>query len=100
MIRKGIFKIQADMMGTGYLYDLENDPFEVDNLWDDPAHLATKADMLATLLAETLKANDPLPAPRNRYRTKIHPKGYWHDPDFVAEDPGVRVLDPVLQKKR
>ena len=100
MARKGKFKIQADMMGIGYLYDLENDPFEVDNLWDDPAHLATKADMLATLLAETLKANDPLPAPRNRYRTKIHPKGYWHDPDFVADDPGVRVLDPVLQKKR
>ena len=75
MVRKGKFKIHSYMMGTGYLYDLENDPFEVDNLWDDPAHLATKADMLATLLAETLKANDPLPRRENPYRTKIHPKG-------------------------
>lgn len=90
MARKGRYKIQADMMGSGYLYDLERDPFEVDNRWDDPDLLAVKADMLTTLIAETLKAADPLPAPRNRYRTKVHPKGYWHDPDFVADDPGVR----------
>jgi len=100
MARKGRYKIQADMMGTGYLYDLETDPFEVSNLWDDAAYAAVRADMLLTLLSETLKAGDPLPAPRNRYRTKVHPKGYWYDSDFRAADPGVRRISPDLIKKR
>ncbi len=28
---------------------LENDPLELRNLWDDPDHVAVKADMLAKL---------------------------------------------------
>ncbi len=35
--------------GDGVLYDLENDPLEMQNLWDDPAHVSVKADMLARL---------------------------------------------------
>ena len=30
----------------GELYDLENDPWEFDNLWDDPAHRELKADLI------------------------------------------------------
>ena len=35
--------------GDGVLYDLENDPSEMRNLWDDPGHLQVKAEMLAKL---------------------------------------------------
>ncbi|RMG32703.1 MAG: DUF4976 domain-containing protein [Planctomycetota bacterium] len=30
----------------GELYDLQNDPWEFDNLWDDPAHQTIKTDLL------------------------------------------------------
>ena len=97
MARKGTMKIQMDMMGNGYLYDLSKDPFEVHNLWDHPDYLSQKQEMMTVLIAEILKASDPLPAPRSRYRTKVHPKGYWYDEDFVANDPGIR-LPPCNNK--
>jgi len=36
---------------AGDLYDLESDPHELHNLWDDPAHVATKQRLLNQLLA-------------------------------------------------
>ena len=33
----------------GELYDLEEDPGEIVNRWDDPAYAATKSDLLALL---------------------------------------------------
>ncbi|GHU87508.1 sulfatase [Spirochaetia bacterium] len=77
MLRKGRYKIQMDMLGKGYLYDIEADPFELKNLFDNPEHLPEKVDMLAELTAAILRACDPIPAPRNRYHFKAHPKGFW-----------------------
>jgi arylsulfatase A-like enzyme len=87
-VRRGDYKLQIDMMGNGYLYNLADDPYELNNLKDDPAYLAIKADMLALLAAEIMKAADTLPAPRRRYRVKRHPKGYWNQP-WNAPDCGV-----------
>ncbi len=42
----------------GELYDLSNDPFEIVNLWDDPAHLITKSDMLFQLAQEMADLTD------------------------------------------
>lgn len=89
MLRKGEYKIQVDMLGTGYLYNLKDDPMEINNLWDGEMYQAIKADMLTELTAAMLRATDPIPAPRNRYRTKLHPKGFWFDKEFHASDPGV-----------
>ena len=33
--------------GVGELFDLENDPWEHENLWDDPAHAEVKYQLLA-----------------------------------------------------
>jgi arylsulfatase A-like enzyme len=90
MIRKGSFKLQLDMMGTGYLYNVEVDPMELENLFDDEAFISIKADLLSELSATMMRVTDLLPTPRSRYRTKIHPKGYWFDDGFVMDDPGVK----------
>lgn len=89
MIRKGDYRIQVDMMGTGYLYNLKYDPYETSNLWDNDAFTEIKADMLNTLVKMMLRACDTLPAPHSRYRTKIHPRGLWEQ-NFSCSDQGIR----------
>lgn len=86
--KKG-FHIQLDMMGKGYLYDVDNDPCELHNLWEQKAWAEKKEELLEELAAAMMRAADPLPVPHHRYRTKVHPKGYWKQ-DFRAKDPGVR----------
>ena len=48
----------------GELYDLIDDPDEIINLWDDPAHKQTRSDMLEGLARRQLALVDlhPLPA--------------------------------------
>ena len=91
-VRKGDWKLQCDMEGTVYLYNLAEDPFEGHNLADDPKCLEKKAEMLTELNAAVLKAQDALPFPHHRYRTKLHPRGYWHDKEYHSPDVGVRDL--------
>ena len=40
----------------GQLFDLVNDPQEVNNLWDDPAHTGLKQELLARLLAWRIRS--------------------------------------------
>ena len=40
----------------GQLFDLVNDPGEVHNLWDDPAHMDRKQELLRTLLAWRIRS--------------------------------------------
>lgn len=95
MVRKGSYKLQADMMGSVYLYDLCKDPMETNNLAGNPDYGVVKADMLAELAAAMMRACDPLPVPHHRYRTKLHPKGYWRDETYVSGDPGVCQTDAL-----
>ena len=46
----------------GELYDLEADPNEFTNLWDDPAHLRVRADLLKACFDASVFTMDPLPA--------------------------------------
>jgi len=47
--------------GEGELYDLVADPGKQHNLWHDPGHLATKAELLVQLADRMAFACDPLP---------------------------------------
>lgn len=88
MAVKGDWKIQCDMLGSCYLYNLADDPAELNNLADDPAYIGMKAEMLRELTAAILRADDPLPPPHRRYRFKRHPKNYIMQP-YRADDPGI-----------
>lgn len=88
------YHLQLDMYGTGYLYHLQEDPYELNNLWDNEAYGAVKCMMLCELSAAMMRAADPLPVPHFRYRTKVHPKGFWWQ-DYVAVDPGVREMEAM-----
>lgn len=81
--------IQMDMNGKGYLYHVDEDPEEIHNCWKEEKYRTVKEEMLCGLAEAMMRAADPLPAPHARYRTKIHPKGYWNQP-YISPDPGVR----------
>lgn len=48
-------------LGIGELYDLEADPGEHVNLWDDPAHARLKAEMIKRCFDASVLRQDPLP---------------------------------------
>lgn len=47
----------------GELFDLRNDPGEIDNLWDNPEHADLKRDLFHKMLNAEM-AREPLPMPR------------------------------------
>jgi len=77
MLRRGDWKLVFDMQGRGQLYNLRNDPVELCNLYDNPDVAGVQLQMVTELLAWTLRAQDPLPYPRQRYRFKTDPRNYW-----------------------
>jgi hypothetical protein len=77
MLRKGDWKLIYDMQGRGQLYYLPEDPVELANLFGDPEYADIQAELMAELLAWTLRAQDPLPYPRRRYKFKSDPRNYW-----------------------
>jgi arylsulfatase A-like enzyme len=77
MVRMGRWKLLFDMMGTGELYDLERDPHELENLFDDPSLAAQRAELLAELLRWTIRTQDTLPTAR--YPTKWAARN-WYAP--------------------
>jgi arylsulfatase A-like enzyme len=48
------------------LYDLKNDPDELNNLWDDPASLGARAELLARMVRENIRLSDLSPVPQRR----------------------------------
>lgn len=85
MLRKDKWILTIDCSGKGQLYDLEKDPFELDNLFDKKEYAEVKNGLVYDLLVETLRHTDPLPYPKSPYRIKIHPRNYWNDENFVKK---------------
>jgi hypothetical protein len=49
------------MLGNGELYDLEGDPAELVDRFDDPAHADTRHALVEELLQWTIRVEDDLP---------------------------------------
>ncbi|MEM8980165.1 MAG: sulfatase-like hydrolase/transferase [Pseudomonadota bacterium] len=52
-----------DQAEWGELYDLETDPNELDNLWDNPAHAGQKAELIDALARQEIACVDSAPFP-------------------------------------
>lgn len=50
-------------IGWGELYDLDQDPLEIDNLWDQPGAAALRSRLTEQLLRAMLDNTDTLPRP-------------------------------------
>lgn len=100
MVRKGRYKLIVDMMGNYRLYDIEADPLELHDLAQMDGCRDVLLDMSLTFNAELLRKADSIPSCHSRYRTKLHPKGYWFDDSYhVTEEPQV-AYHPVSCPKR
>ena len=77
MVRKGQWKLLFDMMGHGELYDLEHDPAELIDLFDDPAYRDVRLEMVEELLAWTIRTEDDLPG--GKYTPKRADRN-WYAP--------------------
>jgi arylsulfatase A-like enzyme len=77
MVRVGDWKLCYDMMGTGQLYNVAEDPYELRNLYGQPEAASIQGRLLAELLRWTIRTEDDLPqaayaakwAARNWYAT-------------------------------
>ncbi|MHC4496384.1 MAG: sulfatase/phosphatase domain-containing protein [Planctomycetota bacterium] len=53
--------------GTGELFDMEEDPGEFNNLWDDPDHQKIKMDLMIKSYDVTVRTNNPGTGIAGRY---------------------------------
>ena len=77
MVRRGDWKFVFDMQGRGQLYNLVEDPVELDNLYGYEEFRSIQQELMAELLTWVLRVQDPLPYPRRRYKVKADPRNYW-----------------------
>jgi len=79
MVRKDDWRLVFDMQGNGQLYNLVDDPLEMNNRYGDPDLAAVQSEMLAELLKWSLRAQDPLPYPVQKYVYKRGEHNYWSE---------------------
>jgi len=81
MVRKDDFKLAYDMQGAGQLYDLKNDPEELNNLFGNEKYLKQQDELMRAMMTWELRTQDPLPMPhkqgKRQYGFKRDPFNYW-----------------------
>ncbi|WP_082764178.1 sulfatase-like hydrolase/transferase [Frondihabitans sp. PAMC 28766] len=77
-IRAGRWTLQVDVLGVCHLYDLEADPAELVDRWDDGTDEAKGAAraLLAALAVWQMRAEDPLPTTPGGYLLKRDPRNW------------------------
>ena len=69
----------------GEFYDLENDPLEMDNLWDDPAAASAKRELTERLLHKMMELAE---------RTPLRPDGVDRCRERRSVSRSLRTSDP------
>ncbi|MBI3280664.1 MAG: sulfatase-like hydrolase/transferase [Acidobacteria bacterium] len=77
MVRMGDWKLTLDMMGSGQLYNLAEDPYELTNLFGKPEAAAPRQRLMESLLRWTIRSQDDLP---NAAYTPKRPRHNWYEP--------------------
>jgi arylsulfatase A-like enzyme len=82
MVRMGDWKLIYDMMGYGQLYNLRDDPCEMNSLFGKPEFASQQAELMAELAMWAIRVQDDLPTgPQNRkYQTKWPAQHNWYTP--------------------
>ncbi len=71
MVRMKNWKLVYDMMGYGALYNLQNDPFELTNLYGKREYAQIQAMLMSELAMWLIRTEDTLPTGQNgKYHTK------------------------------
>ena len=74
MVRRGRWKLVYDISGRGELFDLDEDPMELVDRWDDSTLTQVRADLVETMLWWRLRVSDDLP--QGRYTTRQAEHGW------------------------
>lgn len=86
MVRKGIWKLIFTMNGHGELYNLEDDPKELNNLYNNKSCTETKIALVEEILKWCLRVQDPMVIRKEgrQIKTKrlIDKRNYWSGEDF------------------
>lgn len=70
-------KLVYDMQGNGQLYNLVQDPLELENKFENTEFEKIQAEMIAEMATWLLRVQAPLPYPKGKYRMKTDPRNYW-----------------------
>ncbi len=76
-VRMGDWTLTMDSQGNGEMYDLAADPFELDNLYEDPELAAQQLALTTELLRWTIRTEDDLPIARY---VRKRPDRNWYAP--------------------
>lgn len=75
MIRHDHYKLYEHVADAGELYDLDKDPMELHNRWDDPSLRKIKADLMQRLQRWSVRLTDDLP--KGQYNAKLAPHNWY-----------------------
>ncbi|WP_419999552.1 sulfatase-like hydrolase/transferase [Streptomyces boninensis] len=75
MLRHDRYKLYSHVDGTGELYDLDADPMELDNRWDDPSLRPIRSELMERWQRWSLRLTDDLP--QGNYHPNL-PRHNWH----------------------
>jgi hypothetical protein len=76
MVRMGDWKLTFDMMGSGQLYNVVADPYELKNLYGNPQAAEAQHRLMAALLRWTIRTQDDLP---NAAYASKRPDRNWYE---------------------